>query len=792
MKQPDCYHCGTACDVDKIYFDEKYFCCLGCKTVYQLFSENQLDYYYQLEIQPGVKPHEDVASLDYLKNIEIVHKLIDFEDDKQQVVTLHIPQIHCSSCVWILENLHRLNPNILHARVNFAARKATFRYLTDDWSLYRLVQLLTGIGYAPYISLDDDIKHTKPKDRKPLYRLALAGFAFGNVMLLSFPEYFEVNEFWLNQYKSFFRWLIFALSVPVLLYAAWPFFSSALKGLKNRFLNIDVPIALGLLALFLQSAFEVIFDSGSGYFDTFTGLVFFMQLGRIFQQKTYDFLSFERDYKSFFPIAVTRIEPNTNAEENIALSEIKSNDRLLIRNLELIPTDGILLSSDASIDYSFVNGESEAVQKTTGDKLFAGGRQTAGAIEMVAIGKVDQSYLTQLWEQQAFKKQKYHTYEAITDRISQYFTPAVLFLATVGAGVWGFLAPEKSLQVFIAVLIVACPCALALASPFTLGNMLRIFADKGFFLKNTLVVERLSKINMLVFDKTGTLTLPRKNKINYYGQELSETEISLLSASLRQSNHPLSRELYQLLKTNDIEPVTYFNEHSGLGFEAGNDSLQIKVGKKQFAQPHTAPETEGTAVYVSANGKHRGYFVFKHYFRKGVKKLLKKLAAQYELIILSGDKETARRQLDEQLPAGISVFMEQTPIDKLQKIENLQSRGKKIAMIGDGLNDAGALAQSDVGIAIAEDTHYFSPACDAILRAEMLPNFHKYLHACQKSMQVLKFCFLISILYNFIGLAFALGGWLSPLVAAILMPMSSITIVILSTLLTNRIGRKMR
>lgn len=790
MEQPTCYHCGTLCDIEKISFQEKYFCCLGCKTVYQLFSDNRLDFYYQLENRPGVRPSEEESTFGFLKNKAIVDTLIDFEDGQQQVVTLHIPQMHCSSCIWILENLHRLDSHILDARVHFASRKATFRYKTDAWSLHDLVSLLHKIGYAPHISLQDGKKATPPKDRRPLYRLALAGFAFGNVMLMSFPEYFEVNEFWLDQYKPFFRWLMFALSVPVLLYAARPFFISAYKGLKNRFLNIDVPIALGLLALFFQSAYEVAFDKGSGYFDTFTGLVFFMQLGRMFQQKTYDFLSFERDYKSFFPIAVTRIHPVTNEEENIALDDIALNDRLLIRNRELIPTEGILISSDASIDYSFVNGESEPVLKKSGDKLFAGGRQTAGAIEMVATTKVAQSYLTQLWEQQTFKKQKYHTYEALTDKVSQYFTPVVLLVAVLGGLAWYLSVPQKALYVFISVLIVACPCALALASPFTLGNMLRIFSKKGFFLKNTLTIERLSKIDVLVFDKTGTLTVPRKNKINYYGQELSESEIGLLSASLRQSNHPLSKELYHLLKTNNIEPVSYFNEHSGMGFEAHNDALRMRVGKKQFTQPTEAPEAEGTAVYVSANGRHRGYFVFKHYFRKGIKKMLKRLSAHYRLIILSGDKETARKQLEKQVPAGIAVYMEQSPVDKLQKIEKWQS-SQKVAMIGDGLNDAGALAQSDVGIALAEDTHYFSPACDAILRADLLPHFSAYLKACKEAMRVLKFCFIVSIIYNLTGLGFALSGILSPLVAAILMPLSSITIVILSTLLTNRIGNSL-
>ncbi|NJW54396.1 P-type ATPase, partial [Salinimicrobium oceani] len=225
------------------------------------------------------------------------------------------------------------------------------------------------------------------------------------VMFLSFPEYFEVNEFWLDQYKGLFRWLMFGFSLPVVFYVAKDYFISAYKGLRAGILNIDVPLALGVLVLFVRSTLEIIFDWGTGFFDSLTGLVFFLTLGKFFQQKTYNFLSFERDYKSYFPIGITRINPD-GKEESIHVHDIEKGDRILIRNEELIPVDGILINGNARIDYSFVTGESEAVQKESGDKLFAGGRQVSGMIEMEALKSVSQSYLTKLWSNDVFQVKK--------------------------------------------------------------------------------------------------------------------------------------------------------------------------------------------------------------------------------------------------------------------------------------------------------------------------------------------------------------------------------------------------
>jgi len=295
-----CYHCGNTCDSESLTVEDKYFCCNGCKTVFEIFSDNGLTCYYDFDQNPGAIPEEIHGKYDFLNNQKIVEKLLEFNDNNKQVVSLYIPHIHCSSCIWVLENLNKLQKNIVASQVNFPKKTIRITFDSNLTSLKEIVLLLSSIGYEPYISLEDYEIGKKKIDRTLLYQLAVAGFAFGNVMFLSFPEYFEVNEFWLDQYKYVFRWLMFFFSVPVVFYSAKDYFISAFKGLKSKILNIDVPIALGVSVLFIRSSIEIIFDLGSGFFDSLTGLVFFLLIGKFFQQKTYSFLSFERDFKSYF------------------------------------------------------------------------------------------------------------------------------------------------------------------------------------------------------------------------------------------------------------------------------------------------------------------------------------------------------------------------------------------------------------------------------------------------------------------------------------------------------------
>lgn len=788
-----CFHCGEECREEHLRYQEKDFCCTGCKTVYEILNESDLSYYYDLDNNPGISPASSERKFDFLDNKEIVAKLLEFNENNTQVVNLLIPSMHCSSCIWVLENLSKLNPGVKTSQVDFPGKTVRITYNSEEVSLKDLAYLLSRIGYEPYISLKDFDEKKPDINRSLIYKLGVAGFAFGNVMFLSFPEYFEVNEFWLDRFKNLFRWMMFAFSLPVVFYAGSGYFISAYKGLRANMLNIDVPIALGIAVLFLRSTAEIVLDLGTGFFDSLTGLVFFLLLGRFFQQKTYSYLSFERDYKSYFPIGVTRLDSG-NSEEQVQVYDIQPGDRILIRNGELIPIDAVLMKGDALIDYSFVTGEANAVEKLQGETLFAGGRQQGGLIEIEAIKAMNQSYLTKLWSNEVFNKNKSTAFQSLINQISKRFTAAVLSIAFLASLFWIFYDPSKVLNVFTAVLIIACPCAIALATPFTLGNLLRIFGRNKFYLKEAGIIEQMAQIDCLVFDKTGTITTNKKAEIYYEGLKLTAEEEKLLSGSLRASGHPLSRQLYDILNKNEILTPDEFTEHTGRGIEAKHKQNKLKIGSAEFVQqPLTETrQANKTAVHISSNREYKGRYIFRNSYREGLEQLLEKLGKNRQIFILSGDNDGEKERLEKMLPLQTKYYFNQKPEDKLDFIKRLQEQGNKVMMVGDGLNDAGALAQSDVGISVSENINVFSPACDGILDASRLKDLHSFFEISEKGMKIIKWSFVLSLCYNLVGLAFAVTGNLMPVIAAILMPLSSISIVAFTSLATNLVGKRLK
>lgn len=807
-----CFHCGDDCTTTIIEYQDKHFCCHGCKTVFDILNDNGLSYYYDLESHPGTSPSRFEGKFDFLENEAIVRKLLEFDEQGIQVVSFFIPSIHCSSCIWVLENLNKLNPAVKKSQVNFPEKTVRITFSSERLNLHKLVCLLYRIGYEPYISLENATKKQTNIDRSLIYKLGVAGFAFGNIMFLSFPEYFEVSGFWIERFKYVFRWLMLVFSIPVVFYSGYDYIISAYKSIRARILNIDVPIAIGILVLFIRSTVEIIMDWGTGFLDSMAGLVFFLLLGKFFQQKTYAFLSFERDYKSYFPIAVTRIfkgdvleSLETNIlEEQTQVYDLVTGDRIIIRNGELIPVDAILIKGNALIDYSFVTGEAEPVTKVSGDKLFAGGRQQAGVIELEVLKPVEQSYLTQLWSDEVFNKNEQDYFQSITDKIGKQFTISILSIAVIATIFWMFFQPSLALNVFTAVLIVACPCAIALAAPFTLGNLLRIFGRNKCYIKNSNIIEKLAEINTVVFDKTGTLTTNQKNVINYEGFELTDEERLLLTSTLRASNHPLSRSLYSMLKENNICTLDEFKEEVGQGIVGIKNQNKIKIGSYAFVADEQntfkKPVSIGievmrsnkTTVHISANNEYKGCYVFYNEYREGMEKVFQSLSKDCTLAVLSGDNEGEKEYLKTLLPEGTILIFNQKPEDKLDYIKSLQVQGGKVLMVGDGLNDSGALAQSNVGLVISENINVFSPACDGILDATRFKDIPKFITVSRNGKQVIQYAFIFSLFYNLIGLGFAILGYLTPVVAAILMPLSSISIVIFTTIYTSFLGNKLR
>lgn len=782
----NCFHCGQEIEKERILFDEKTFCCNGCKSVYEILNTNNLSNFYELNKRAGIRPDESSSQFEYLDTQEIFDKVTDFSEGGTSLVTFKIPVIHCSSCIWLLESLHTLNKSIKYSQVNFTRKTLQISFKHNELKLSELANFLTNLGYKPVISLETADKNVEHLDKSLLVKFAIAAFAFGNGMFLAFPEYIGGEDYWMEHYKGLFRALMCLLAIPVVVYSASDYYKSAWYGLKNRIVNIDVPIVLGIIVLFGRSLYEVATNYGPGYFDTLCGLLFFMLLGKIFQKRTYNALSYDRDYKSFYPIAVTKVDFE-GKQENILLSDVKVGDRILVRNQEIIPVDAILISGEGNIDNSFITGESESISKQPGDKIFAGGKQIGSSLELEVIKDVDQSYLTQLWNKEAFKKHETGL-DTLTNTISKYFTFIILGIALVAGIYWATVDMEKMFQVISAILIIACPCALALSAPFTFGHIMRILGRNKFYVKDTLTIEKIAKLDTIVFDKTGTITHRKKSNIRYEGAEISEFDSLNIKTLLKNSNHPLSKSLYEFIEVKDeYFPAEHFREISGKGYEASVRGNIYKIGSAKYNNQES--KNLETAVYVSKNNEFLGKFIFKNEYRENLKDLFRKLT-NYKVYILSGDNSSEEDQLKELIPNYKAMAFNQNPEDKLNYIQNLQSQNMKVAMLGDGLNDAGALKQSNVGIAIADDSNSFTPSSDVIMNGEKVVTLDRYLNVCKGSIKIVKITFIISFLYNIVGLSYAVTGHMHPLFAALIMPASSITVVSFTTLSTWILGRK--
>jgi Cu+-exporting ATPase len=787
------------------------FCCNGCRTVYEMLHENKLYTYYNLEKSPGIRLEttEFGNKYEFLDNAEIAGKFLVFREGEVAKVRFYIPVIHCASCIWLLEHLGKLHPGIKYSSVNFVRKEVDITFHRGEISLRQLVELLGSIHYIP--DLSQSLQEEKPEKhsyKKLLYKIGVAGFVFLNVMTYSLPAYFNGKpvEGSLGRTLAI---LSFILVIPVVFFSGSDYYISAWKNLKKKSISIDLPIAIGIFVLFAVTAFEVISGRGAGYSDSLSGLVFFLLVGKWYQGKSYEALSFERNYKSYFPIAVTRIREG--AEDHILLEKVEPGDFLLIRNKELIPADAILEEGTGMIDYSFVTGESTPVMKKKGDFLYAGGRQMGGIIRVRVEKDIQQSHLTHLWNQDKSYEKPLGNLKNLTDRVSQYFTLTVIAIALGGFAGWMWHGDaHMAVFVFTAVLIVACPCALALSVPFTFGNTMRIFGRKGLYIKNSDVIEKLSHVDTLVFDKTGTLTFPDVQEISYSGTPLTPGERDALFSLARQSAHPMSQALVAHLRESNYVVPGHFVEVQGRGVFGKVGEQEVRYGSREYVTGEPTsngsgsilqvesdlisgagalPETgSGSEVHVAFDGHETGVFRISNHYREGMEEVIRLLNKKFELYLLSGDNDAERKNLTRHFPEE-NLFFDCKPQEKADFIARLQKEGKRVLMTGDGLNDAGALMQSDVALSVANTAYQFSPASDAVLESGKFGLLARFIAFTHTARNIVYISFAISFLYNIFGMGIALSGLLSPVIAAILMPISSVSVVAFATLTTRLAGR---
>ncbi|MFZ9332273.1 MAG: heavy metal translocating P-type ATPase [Chitinophagaceae bacterium] len=792
-----CSHCGEDCD-ETIRLGEEVFCCEGCKQVYLILHEDDRCDASMMATLEGVQPKGKFKTdkWDYLDEPSIAEKLIRYQDEKQVHLTFKLPNMHCASCIWLLEHLQRINKAVLSSKVDFEQKEVDLVYTPSRLKLSELSSLLEYIGYPPLISFADHQSKKKTKTyNQTILRIGVAGFCFSNIMMLSFPDYLASNGIDEKLLTTTFSYISLVLSIPVLLYAAAPFFVQTWKGLRQKFLNIDAPIALAIIITFARSVYEILADMGTGYLDSMSGIIFFMLLGRWFQEKTERAISFDRDYKSYFPMS--SLIKKGNQQHYVPIEKINTDDILLIRNQELIPTDALLIQGKAMIDYSFVTGEKDIVLVKQGQIISAGGKQMGAAIELKVVKPVAASQLTKLWNNEAFHNQK-NKETSFIHPWGNYFSIALFTIAITAGIYWQLHDSTLTWKAVTSILIVACPCSLLLSATFTFGNLMRIFGKQGMYLKNANVIERLSNADTIVFDKTGTLTTNDRSYIQYHGKILLHDEIMLIKSVAAQSSHPLSRRIasWDGWEQDDVKfNIEYYEEFPGKGIEAEANNKVLRLGKIDFVAEQKwfseIMQEEGTSVHVSIDGLYKGRFHLQQAYREEVFEMINALADQSkEIHILSGDNDKEQPYLEKMIGKGVEFHFNQNPSEKLSFIASLQSSGKKVIMVGDGLNDAGALQQSDVGIAVTDQSNYFTPACDAILKGTSLKKMNKLLKLASSGKTIVAISFALSIAYNVVGMYFSTQALLSPLIAAILMPASTISIILL-TFLASRISSQL-
>lgn len=779
----NCLHCGLPCDSHRIVENGNNFCCSGCAAVYQLLNENNMcDYYNDGK---GLTPEPtDKGEFDYINESRTLEKFIVFSQSDAIQFKFIIPGMHCNSCIFLLERLERFNAGILSSRVDFFNKELLVTIKKDAVKLSEIIALLYHLGYKPDLTLSNDAGVKKSTISVRAIKIGIAGFCFGNIMMLSFPEYLGLSlDAGSLVLKRWFDFISLGLSLPVLFYCASEFFESSYKAIRQRSLNIDLPIALAVVATFVRSLYELFVNHQSGYFDSMTGIVFLLLTGRYFQDLTYHSLTFDRDYKSYFPLSARLIKDGILKVVNIR--QLQTHDQIELRNGELLPADAVLLSEYATVDYSFITGESIPVALKKGEKIYAGAKISGNTIQMELVASTDNSRLVKLW---AVEKDKEEADNSLTEKINYWFT---LGLLVVGAFAFiyqyqinGLTEAFKSLT---SVLIVACPCILLLATTFANGHLLRTLKGRGMFVKNKNTLSVLSNCDAIVFDKTGTLTDNKNFEIDNL-TNLKSDELQSIGLLCHQSVHPYSAAISKLYYTSGEQQLSAYTDVVGKGLQGRIGQHTFKVGSAAFLGVEQPANLKHGVMHVEMDGEYRGYFVLIHKIRPETNAVTESLKhAGYDLYLSSGDNELNK---DINPLPFTRTLIHQTPEDKVELVKTLKSEGKTVCMTGDGLNDAPALKEADVAISVADNENAFFPACDVLVTAPALSSFPRLLQFIKASRWVIIISFAFSLVYNVIGLYYAITAQLSPLTAAILMPSSSFTMLIMTWILTAIIARR--
>jgi len=796
-----CFHCGLPLPPDQQFTADvadqrRHFCCPGCRAVCQAIYGAGLEGFYERTpegspLAPPPKPPRDLA----LYDLDEVQAPFVRSLGTEREIHLLVEGIHCAACVWLIERSLAGLPGVLDASVNLAARRVRVRWDNSRLPLSHLLQHLGRIGYAA-VPYDPEAAEgvLKRRDRALLFRMIFAGFAMMNLLWISIALYTGAAE---GEFRSLFHWLGFALATPTLLYSGWPFLHGAWSGLRRLHLTMDLPIAIGATTTYLYSLYVTLGGStvGEVYYDTVVNFLFVILVGRHLE-------SLSKRHAVSATQRLLDLQPRgavvlrDGEERTVPIRAVRVGDTVLVRAGDRIPVDGRIIDGRASVDESMLSGESMPVTKRSGERVSAGTVNLDSGLTVrvtATLGDTALGRIIQLVEEAQASKAPI---QCLADRIVPWFVAITLLLATLTFTFWVGSDFEVALLAATSVLIITCPCAFGLATPMAIAVAAGHGARHGILIKNGEVLESLSRITHFVFDKTGTLTEGRM-RIAEMALDPQPGEMVLLrdaAAVERYSEHPIARAVVEAADARELRfralEVRGFVNRPGQGVVAEVAGRRVVIGSTQWLAEHgvTAAEPYSrsagqwerrgiTCIHIAIDGRYRGVMGIADRLRPDARALIDRLrAAGIRLTLLSGDRRPVADAIAERL-GGMEVIAEVLPEEKAETIRCLRAEGAAVAMVGDGVNDAPALARADVGIALGSGTDVSMESADIVLLSDELSKVADATLLSRRTLRTIRQNIGISFTYNLIMVPLAMMAWVTPLVAAISMPLSSLAVI---------------
>lgn len=759
MARLPCAHCGTPTPGEV----EPVFCCAGCRAVHTALNEAGLADYYALRTTDGPTGVEPPVAGRYahFDDPAFVERFSTADG-----ITLHLDGVHCAACVWVIERLPQVVPGVQRARLDFGRQQVRVQWDRDQVALSTVATALHRLGYAPTpIGIAAQTAEAKAR-RRELIRLGVTGALAGNTMMLAGALYAGAD----GQFGRLFEWLSLLIAIPAVTYGAWPFYRSAWAGLRMRVVHLDLPIVIGLLAGFIASVVATITGQGAVYYDSGTALVFLLLAGRFAQtQGQRAAMNRAELLTALTPGAAWRWQ--NGAFESVPATALQPGDRIRIGEGEGVPADATILSGHGSLDVRLLTGESRPLEVTDGAPIWAGTTNLSGSFEARVDAAGEQTRVGRLLRNATDDAERAPLL-ARTDALASRFVAVVLLLAAVGGLSWWFIDPTQALPVVIALLVVTCPCALGLATPVALAVARAQAGRAGILLRSTAALERLAAVERVCFDKTGTLT---EGALQIIDSTLLTRWRAAVGAVARCSSHPVSRALAQ----SGANQATAVEEIPGQGISGQVADHTVSIGAPRLLAPAYDPATQArfaqaglTPVVALIDGQPVGLIGLGDTLRVDARPTV---AALHDLglrvEVLSGDHaavvEAAARSVN-----ADAAFGAVSPEDKTRHV-----RQRPTLMVGDGLNDTGALRAAHASIAIQGGAEVALQVADVSLTDTRLIRIAEAVAGARRTLQVVQRNLRFSLLYNAVFATLALAGLISPLAAAVLMPISSLTVI---------------